>query len=134
MKKIVFKKNINSNEPNENASNVELKSFKRDSDKNRDFTFNEDSITEALKNVMDPELPVSIVDLGLIYNIETVDNNINIKMTLTTPGCSMGSAISRQVENTLYALGAKNVIVEILWDPPWNPNMMSDEAKAKLGM
>ena len=55
-------------------------------------------------------------------------------MTLTTPGCSMGSAISRQIENTLYALGAKNVIIEILWDPPWNPNMMSDEAKAKLGM
>jgi metal-sulfur cluster biosynthetic enzyme len=46
----------------------------------------------------------------------------------------MGSGIARQVENTLYALGAKNVIVEILWDPPWNPNMMSDEAKTKLGM
>ena len=134
VKKIVFKKDINSNQPNENKSNVGLKSFKRNSDKNSDFTFNEDNITEALKNVMDPELPVSIVDLGLIYNIETVDNNINIKMTLTTPGCSMGSAISRQIENTLYALGAKNVIVEILWDPPWNPNMMSDEAKAKLGM
>ncbi len=134
MKKIVFKKDINSNQPNENKSNVELKSFKRNSDKNSDFIFNEDNITEALKNIIDPELPVSIVDLGLIYNIETVDNNINIKMTLTTPGCSMGSAISRQIENTLYALGAKNVIVEILWDPPWNPNMMSDEAKAKLGM
>ncbi len=134
MKKIVFKKDINSNQPNENKSNVGLKSFKRNSDKNSDFTFNEDNITEALKNIIDPELPVSIVDLGLIYNIETVDNNINIKMTLTTPGCSMGSAISRQIENTLYALGAKNVIVEILWDPPWNPNMMSDEAKAKLGM
>jgi metal-sulfur cluster biosynthetic enzyme len=134
VKKIVFKKDINSNQPNENKSNVELKSFKHNSDKNSDFTFNEDSIAEALKNVMDPELPVSIVDLGLIYDIETVDNNINIKMTLTTPGCSMGSAISRQIENTLYALGAKNVIVEILWDPPWNPNMMSDEAKAKLGM
>ncbi|HIC77380.1 MAG TPA: DUF59 domain-containing protein [Candidatus Dadabacteria bacterium] len=89
---------------------------------------------EALKNIMDPELPVSIVDLGLIYNIETADNNISVKMTLTTPGCSMGSGIARQVENTLYALGAKNVIVEILWDPPWNPNMMSDEAKTKLGM
>ena len=134
MKKIVFKKNIKSEQPQEGKSNVELKSFKRNSDKNADFSFNEDNIVEALKNIMDPELPVSIVDLGLIYNIETADNNINIKMTLTTPGCSMGSAISRQIENTLYALGAKNVIIEILWDPPWNPNMMSDEAKAKLGM
>ena len=93
-----------------------------------------EKVIEQLKTVYDPEIPVNIYDLGLIYNIETVDNNINIKMTLTTPGCSMGSAISRQIENTLYALGAKNVIVEILWDPPWNPNMMSDEAKAKLGM
>ena len=134
MKKIVFKKNIKSEQPQEGKSNVELKSFKRSSDKNTDFSFNEDNIVEALKNIMDPELPVSIVDLGLIYNVETADNNINIKMTLTTPGCSMGSAISRQIENTLYALGAKNVIIEILWDPPWNPNMMSDEAKAKLGM
>jgi metal-sulfur cluster biosynthetic enzyme len=134
MKKIVFKKNIKSDQPQESKPNVELKSFKRNSDKNADFSFNEDNIVEALKNIMDPELPVSIVDLGLIYNIETADNNINIKMTLTTPGCSMGSAISRQIENTLYALGAKNVIIEILWDPPWNPNMMSDEAKAKLGM
>ena len=134
MKKIVFKKNIKSDQPQESKPNVELKSFKRNSDKNADFSFNEDNIVEALKNIMAPELPVSIVDLGLIYNIETADNNINIKMTLTTPGCSMGSAISRQIENTLYALGAKNVIIEILWDPPWNPNMMSDEAKAKLGM
>ena len=134
MKKIVFKKNIKSEQPQEGKSNVELKSFKRNSDKNTDFSFNEDNIVEALKNIMDPELPVSIVDLGLIYNVETADNNINIKMTLTTPGCSMGSAISRQIENTLYALGAKNVIIEILWDPPWNPNMMRDEAKAKLGM
>ena len=134
MKKIVFKKNIKSEQPQEGKSNVELKSFKRNSDKNTDFSFNEDNIVEALKNIMDPELPVSIVDLGLIYNVETADNNINIKMTLTTPGCSMGSAISRQIENTLYALGAKNVIIEILWDPPSNPNMMSDEAKAKLGM
>ena len=55
-------------------------------------------------------------------------------MSLTTPGGSMGSAITRQVENVLYALGAKTVLVEIIWDPPWNPNMMSEEAKNKLGM
>ena len=79
MKKIVFKKNIKSEQPQEGKSNVELKSFKRSSDKNTDFSFNEDNIVEALKNIMDPELPVSIVDLGLIYNVETADNNINIK-------------------------------------------------------
>lgn len=134
MKKIVFKKNINSPSENQNNAKVELTSFKKEDKTESDFVFTDDKVLDALKNVMDPELPVSIVDLGLIYNVETADNNINIKMSLTTPGCSMGSAITRQIENVLYALGAKTVIVEIIWDPPWNPNMMSDEAKNKLGM
>ena len=132
MKKIIFKKDINKPSPNNNQE-VKMTSFKKDKPKD-DFVFTEEIVFDALKNVMDPELPVSIVDLGLIYSVETADNNISIKMTLTTPGCSMGAAISKQVENVLYALGAKNVILEIIWDPPWNPNMMSDEAKQKLGM
>lgn len=134
MKKIVFKKDINSTTNSSSTSNVELTSFKKKEKQESDYTFTSETVLDALKNVMDPELPVSIVDLGLIYNVETADNNIDIKMSLTTPGCSMGSAITRQVENVLYALGAKTVIVEIIWDPPWNPNMMSDEAKNKLGM
>jgi metal-sulfur cluster biosynthetic enzyme len=134
MKKIVFKKDINSQTNEQGTSNVKLTSFKKKEKKESDYMFTSETVLDALKNVMDPELPVSIVDLGLIYNVEAADNNINIKMSLTTPGCSMGSAITRQVENVLYALGAKTVIVEIIWDPPWNPNMMSDEAKNKLGM
>jgi len=134
MKKILFKKDINEDKGTDNSSNIKMKSFKKDKKENQDFSFDEEKVIDALKNVMDPELPVSIVDLGLIYNVDVVDNNIKIQMTLTTPGCSMGSMISSQVENTLYALGAKNVIVEVIWDPPWNPNMMSEEAKIKLGM
>ena len=134
MKKIVFKKDINSPNNENSSSKVELTSFKNKEKKESDFKFTPETVLDALKNVMDPELPVSIVDLGLIYNVETADNNIDIKMSLTTPGCSMGSAITRQVENVLYALGAKTVLVEIIWDPPWNPNMMSEEAKNKLGM
>ena len=134
MKKIVFKKEINSPNSENSNSKVELTSFKNKEKKESDFKFTPETVLDALKNVMDPELPVSIVDLGLIYNVETADNNIDIKMSLTTPGCSMGSAITRQVENVLYALGAKTVLVEIIWDPPWNPNMMSEEAKNKLGM
>ena len=134
MKKIVFKKDINSPNSENSNSKVELTSFKNQEKKESDFKFTPETVLDALKNVMDPELPVSIVDLGLIYNVETADNNIDIKMSLTTPGCSMGSAITRQVENVLYALGAKTVLVEIIWDPPWNPNMMSEEAKNKLGM
>ncbi len=134
MKKIVFKKDINSPNSENSNSKVELTSFKNKDKKESDFKFTPETVLDALKNVMDPELPVSIVDLGLIYNVETADNNIDIKMSLTTPGCSMGSAITRQVENVLYALDAKTVLVEIIWDPPWNPNMMSEEAKNKLGM
>ena len=134
MKKIVFKKDINSPNSENSNSKVELTSFKNKEKKESDFKFTPETVLDALKNVMDPELPVSIVDLGLIYNVETAGNNIDIKMSLTTPGCSMGSAITRQVENVLYALGAKTVLVEIIWDPPWNPNMMSEEAKNKLGM
>ena len=134
MKKIFFKKDINSPNNENSNSKVELTSFKNKEKKESDFKFTPETVLDALKNVMDPELPVSIVDLGLIYNVETADNNIDIKMSLTTPGCSMGSAITRQVENVLYALGAKTVLVEIIWDPPWNPNMMSEEAKNKLGM
>ena len=134
MKKIVFKKDINSPNSENSNSKVELTSFKNKEKKESDFKFTPETVLDALKNVMDPELPVSIVDLGLIYNVETADNNIDIKMSLTTPGCSMGSAITRQVENVLYALGAKTVLVEIIWYPPWNPNMMSEEAKNKLGM
>ena len=132
MKKIIFKKNINEN-TDSGQNEVKMTNFKKDTEKS-DFIFTQETVFDALKNVMDPELPVSIVDLGLIYSVETSDNNISIKMTLTTPGCSMGSAISKQAENVLYALGAKNVLIEIVWDPPWNPNMMSDEAKQKLGM
>ena len=134
MKKIVFKKDINSPNSENSNSKVELTSFKNKEKKESDFKFTPETVLDALKSVMDPELRVSIVDLGLIYNVETADNNIDIKMSLTTPGCSMGSAITRQVENVLYALGAKTVLVEIIWDPPWNPNMMSEEAKNKLGM
>ena len=86
MKKIVFKKDINSPNSENSNSKVELTSFKNKEKKESDFKFTPETVLDALKNVMDPELPVSIVDLGLIYNVETADNNIDIKMSLTTPG------------------------------------------------
>lgn len=102
------------------ASNVEL---------------TEDIVYSALKNVYDPEIPVSIVDLGLIYNVAiSSGNNVNLKMTLTTPGCGMGAMIAGQAEEAIRGAGASNVLVEVVWDPPWNPDMMSDEAKEKLGI
>ena len=95
----------------------------------------EDIVYSALKNVYDPEIPVSIVDLGLIYDVAiSSGNNVNLKMTLTTPGCGMGAMIAGQAEDAIKDAGANNVLVEVVWDPPWNPDMMSDEAKEKLGI
>lgn len=132
MKKIIQISN-NSSE-NKKDKNISFKKFDRKPEKSN-VEMTEDLVFDALSGVNDPELPVSIVDLGLIYDVAiSGSNNIQIKMTLTTPGCSMGSSISGQVENALKNAGANNVLVEIVWDPPWNPDMMSPEAKQKLGI
>ncbi len=95
-----------------------------------------ESVLAALKNVYDPEMPINIVDLGLIYNID-IDNDkgvVKIKMTLTAPGCPMGSYISSDVEMVLRSLeNVEDVKIELTYDPPWNPDMMSLDAKKNLG-
>ncbi len=95
--------------------------------------FTEDKVLDLLSNIYDPELPVDIVNLGLIYSVKISESNINIIMTLTSPGCPASNEIISNVSNTLYANGASEVNVEITWEPPWNPNMMSEEAKAGMG-
>ena len=102
--------------------------------------FDENLIWDQLKTCYDPEIPVNIVDLGLIYNMEYKQENddlyfINIKMTLTAPGCGMGPVIAQDVETKIKNLNfVKDVLVEVVWDPIWNQDMMSEEAKLKLGM
>ncbi len=95
----------------------------------------EDIIREGLKEVIDPELGVNIVDLGLIYEIETADdNNVQIKMTLTFPGCPAGPYIIAQVHQVVEDLeGVEDVDVEIVWDPAWSPEMMSEEIRMEYG-
>ena len=100
---------------------------------------NEDRIWEVLKTCYDPEIPVNIVDLGLIYDMKLdkkIDGiTINIKMTLTAPGCGMGPVIAQDVEDKLMALSSVNrVIVELVWEPVWNQAMMTDAARLELGM
>ena len=129
MKKIIT---IQPDSPAAGTSNVELKKFEKKTD--ADVTLTEEDIMRALGGVNDPELPVSIVDLGLIYDIQISGNDVGLKMTLTTPGCSMGAMISGQAEEAIKAIGARNVIVQVVWDPPWNPDMMSPEAKTRLGV
>ena len=94
----------------------------------------EEKIMEELKDVMDPETGVSIVDMGFIYEIEVEDGKAEIEMTLTTPGCPLHSSFTRQVEKKVVSMeGIDEVEVDVVFDPPWKPEMMSEEAKKKLG-
>ena len=102
--------------------------------------FSEQLVWDQLKTCYDPEIPVNIVDLGLIYdlNYEKISEDkyyIKIKMTLTAPGCGMGPAIAADVESKIKSLHfVKDILVELVWDPIWNQEMMTEEAKLKLGM
>ncbi|MBI2371590.1 MAG: DUF59 domain-containing protein [Deltaproteobacteria bacterium] len=95
----------------------------------------EEMIREAMKDCYDPEIPVNIVDLGLVYDVRVQGDSVKVKMTLTAPGCGMGAAIAGDVRERILALpGIKEADVELVWDPPWNPEMMSEEAKKALGI
>ena len=101
--------------------------------------FREEMIWQQLKTVRDPEIPVDIVNLGLVYAAAAVlleggGNRINVRMSLTAPGCSMSDVIKAEVERKLAALPeVREVRVEIVFDPPWNAGMMSEGAKLQLG-
>ena len=93
----------------------------------------EEQVYEALRDCYDPEIPVNVVDLGLIYEVKIIDDWVGVKMTLTAPGCPAHSFISQNVQNRLKKIpGVANADVRIVWEPPWEPKMMSEEAKKKL--
>jgi FeS assembly SUF system protein len=95
-----------------------------------------DSIVEALKEIYDPEIPVNIYDLGLIYGVDvTADGHAAVTMTLTTPHCPVAESMPGEVEMRVGAVpGVGSAEVNLVWDPPWDPQKMSDEAKLELGM
>jgi FeS assembly SUF system protein len=95
-----------------------------------------DEIIAALKTVYDPEIPSDIYELGLIYKIDIADDRgVAIEMTLTTPNCPSAQEIPSMVENAVASVpGVREAKVEIVWDPPWDPSRMSDEARAVLNM
>jgi metal-sulfur cluster biosynthetic enzyme len=97
-------------------------------------TVNVDQVRDSLKKCMDPEVPLSIVDMGLIYGINVTENNdVNIKMTMTTKGCPLHETMVDDVKRyTKKVSGVNNVDVEIVWDPPWTMDKMSDTAKAMM--
>jgi len=97
-------------------------------------TVNVEHVRDSLKKCMDPEVPLSIVDMGLIYGINVTENNdVNIKMTMTTKGCPLHETMVDDVKRyTKKVSGVNNVDVEIVWDPPWTMDKMSDTAKAMM--
>jgi probable FeS assembly SUF system protein SufT len=105
----------------------------------REGPFSDQMVWDQLKTVYDPEIPVNIVDLGLVYScvivpMEQGENSVHIKMSMTAPGCGMGNVLKGDVQTKLARLpSVKEVHVEVVFDPPWHPGLMSDAAKLQLG-
>ena len=94
-----------------------------------------EEVLKALSRVYDPEIPVNIVDLGLIYDVQIKGGHVHIKMTLTAPGCPLYRAMEEWVKEAVKSVeGVEEVTVEFVWDPPWTPDRMSPKAKALLGL
>ncbi|HET8562410.1 MAG TPA: iron-sulfur cluster assembly protein [Candidatus Binatia bacterium] len=94
-----------------------------------------EQVYEVLHECYDPEIPVNIVDLGLVYDVQVNDDKVAVKMTLTAPGCGMGAMIANDARQKILTLDdVTEASVDLVWDPPWNPSMMSEEAKQKLGI
>ncbi len=109
-------------------------------DASADGPLTEARIREKLKLVFDPEIPVNIVDLGLVYNTEIIEDptdsyRVHVDMTLTAPGCGMGPMIADDAKQRILEIaGVNQAEVEIVWDPPWNQEMISEEGKMILGL
>jgi probable FeS assembly SUF system protein SufT len=100
----------------------------------------EDDVWNQLKQCYDPEIPVNIVDLGLVYDCQLIKKDdggtrVEVKMTLTAPGCGMGPAIAHDAQSKILSIdGVDEAEVQLVWDPPWNQNMISEAGRMKLGM
>jgi FeS assembly SUF system protein len=103
-----------------------------------DFTIEElrEEVVKTLKTCYDPEIPVNIYDLGLVYEVEIdVDGKVKVVMTLTSPMCPVAESLPHEVQYRIEEIEqVTGVIVEVVWDPPWRPGMMSEEAKLQLNM
>ena len=117
---------------NENSS--ETSDSEKDETKKTDLLRND--IVEVLKTIFDPEIPVNIYEMGLIYEISVTEKlDVDIRMTLTSPKCPVAETLPPEVEAKAASVtGVGNVNLELVWDPPWDPSMMSEAARLELGM
>ncbi len=98
-------------------------------------TVTKEAVIEAMKDVFDPEIPVNVVDLGLVYDVEVHDSKVHVQMTLTAPGCGMGPMIAQQAEWRIAEVeGVQDVEVEMVFDPPWSPDRITEDGKKLLGL
>jgi FeS assembly SUF system protein len=95
-----------------------------------------DRVIAALRTVYDPEIPVNIFELGLVYKIDVDDHDaVHVDMTLTSPMCPVAESLPEEVKEKIEAIdGVSGAVVNVVWDPPWNPGMMTEEAQLELGM
>ena len=94
-----------------------------------------EKVREALKTVQDPEMPINIVDLGLIYNVEADDEKVRITMSLTTPGCGMARQIALNAKHSVIDMtGCEDVLVTVTFDPPWDQSLITADGRRALGM
>ena len=94
-----------------------------------------EKVISEIKKIYDPEIPVNIYELGLIYDITIEDKDVQVKMTLTTPNCPVAESLPKEVKNSIMGLDeVNNVNLDLVWDPPWNKSMMSEAAKLELNL
>jgi FeS assembly SUF system protein len=121
---------------NLNMSNLNMRDDQQIDNKPSKVSLDKDDLVKALKTVYDPEIPVDIYELGLIYDVSLKESgNVDVKMTLTAPGCPVAGEMPQWVENALMSLeGVNKVVVEMVFDPPWDMSLMSEEARLTLNM
>ena len=125
---MVENKNLEDFLPNKNGSY-----YRKFSNKGSNILIYKDDIIKCIRSVMDPEIPVNLYDLGLIYSININDNNVLIKMTLTNPNCPVAGQMPKNVGKSVEHLkGLKSVEVKLVWEPTWDKSLMSEDAKLAL--
>jgi|TARA_B100000945_G_scaffold207179_1_gene166737 FeS assembly SUF system protein len=94
-----------------------------------------DQVITEIKKIYDPEIPVNIYELGLIYDVSIKDNDVSVKMTLTSPNCPVAESLPKEVKDSIIAIkGVGKVDLDLVWDPPWDKSMMSEAAKLELNL
>ena len=94
-----------------------------------------EKVIAEIKKIYDPEIPVNIYELGLIYDVSIIEKNVKVKMTLTTPNCPVAESLPKEVKESIMEIdGVDKVDLDLVWDPPWDKSMMSESAKLELNL